>query len=79
MVASGEEEEEEEEEEEAVQRTLAVTSLPSVRAWVKRSRTREEPLMRVRMGDCTMVGVVREGLAKRMRREGKGRTRRYCR
>src|ERR1700753_2732422 len=61
------------------QRTLAVTPLPDASAAVNSSRTRVEPPMRLRKGDCSIPGVRKAGEAKIMRNEGYGRTRRYCR
>lgn len=60
------------------QRTLAVTPRPSANAAVSSSRTRGEPPIRSRKGDWRMPGTRCAGEAKRIRRDGYGRTRRYC-
>ena len=60
-----------------IQRTFAVTPRPSAIAAVSSSRTRSEPPILLRKGDCRIPGTRWEGDAKRMRRWGEGRTRRY--
>ena len=61
----------------AVQLTRAVTPRPSERAWYSPSRVRTAALILSMMGDWSIPGVRREGEAKRMRRDGKGRTIKY--
>ena len=60
-------------------RTLAVTPRPSAKAEVSSSRTRGDPPILSRNGDCRMPGTRCEGEANRIRSAGYGRTSRYCR
>lgn len=57
--------------------TLAVTPRPSAIAAVSSSRTRSDPPILFRNGDCRMPGTRNEGDANRILRDGYGRTSRY--
>lgn len=60
------------------QLTFAVTGVPWERASRMPSRTCAGPPMRSRSLVCRRPGMRRAGEVKVMRREGCGRTRRYC-
>ena len=60
-----------------IHRTFAVTPRPSANAAVSSSRTRLDPPILLRKGDCNSPGIRWDGLAKRMRRAGYGRMSRY--
>lgn len=62
----------------ASQRILAVTPRPSPSAAAKSARTRGEPPIRCRKGDCNIPGTRSDGEVNRILKDGAGRMSRYC-